>query len=92
VILDSSNKSSKATGIPECPLLDLLKDLCEVWIKFVGAIVVSMAKIFDIFSQVSEQKDVVLSNFTGDFDLLKLVKISQKLEGYNLHWHHRKYR
>ena len=92
MVLYGSNKCIKATRITKCSLLNLFEDLGEVGIKLMGAIVVSMAKIFDIFSQVSEQEDVVLSNFTSDFDLLKLVKILQKLGRCNLHWRRHKYR
>lgn len=33
------------------------------------AVVVSMAKILNILGKVTEEEDVILANFTGDFDL-----------------------
>jgi len=32
-----------------------------------------MAEIFDIFGEVAEEEDVVLSDFTGDFNLILLA-------------------
>lgn len=34
-----------------------------------GSVVVCVAKILNILSQITEEEDVVLANFTGDFDL-----------------------
>jgi hypothetical protein len=35
---------------------------------------VSVAEIFDIFGEVAKEEDVVLANFTGDFNLLELAR------------------
>ena len=70
MVLNGPNESAESTGVAECALLDLLKDLREVWIKIVRAIVVSVAEILNILCQVAEQEDVVLTNLTRDFNLI----------------------
>jgi len=44
------------------------------------AVVVVMAEIFNILCEVAKEEDVVLANFTRDFDLIsKLARISTKV-------------
>jgi hypothetical protein len=69
VLFDGPDQSCERAGISKRVLLDGLKDGLEVRIKGVGAVVVCMAKILHILGQVTEEEDVVLANFTGDFDL-----------------------
>ena len=49
-MVDDAVAESGETGcVAESPRFDGVKDLCEIWIEMERAIVVSMAKVFDIF-------------------------------------------
>jgi hypothetical protein len=54
---------------------------------------VGVAQVFDVFSEVTEEENVLLADFAGDFDLsdvsFKVVKVKYM---YDLRSHHRRYR
>lgn len=83
MVLYSSYESTEGTGITECALLDLLEDAGEIRINGVRTVVVCVTEVFNIFGEVTEQEDVVLSDFTGDFNLLLLAK-TPKMKRLNL--------
>ena len=69
VVLDGTNKGAESIYVAESSLLDLLENLDEVRVHGVGTVVVSVAEILNILSQVAEEEDVILANLTSDFNL-----------------------
>jgi hypothetical protein len=91
MILDCANQGTERTRVAKCTLFYLVKDLGKVGINGMAAIIVSMTKILNILSEISEQEDVFLANFTSDFDL-RIVSISNEaIQKRSLRWHHRMY-
>lgn len=70
VVADSRNHGTKVVRSTKCALLDLLKHGIQVRVDSVRAVGVCVTKILHILSEISEQEDVVLSNFASDLDLL----------------------
>lgn len=92
MVLDSSNQSSKGTGVTKGVGFDGLKDFGEVGVESVRAVGVSVTEVFDVFCEVAEEEDVVFADFAGDFNLVFLLAESKDLARLvDLHWHHRKY-
>ena len=69
LIDDRVAKGAESAGIAKTPAFDGVKDLSEIRVKFEGAIVMSMAEIFNVFGQVAEEEDVIFADFASDFDL-----------------------
>jgi hypothetical protein len=59
----------ESTGVAEHAALDGLEYFLEFFVELVVAVDVGMAEFIDIFGEVSEEEDVVLTNFTSYFDL-----------------------
>lgn len=73
--------------------MNSIEDGGEGWIQLVVGVKMGMAEIFNIFSQVSEEEDVVLADFASDFDLEILASHAHdvhKGQRY-LHSHHRRF-
>jgi hypothetical protein len=69
VIFNGAHEGRKCTCFAKCTTLDRVKHLHQIGVKDVRAVVVCVAKVLNIFSQVSEEENVVLANLTGDFNL-----------------------
>jgi len=91
MVFDGASQSTERASVAEGASLDCLEDFEEVWIESVGAVVVCVAEVFDIFSEVTEEEYVIFSNLTGNFDLILLVQFRNRKEA-DLRWHHRKSR
>ncbi len=92
MVLNGRNESRKGVSITKCALLDFSQDLGKIRINCVRAIVVSMAKVLDIFSKITEEEYVIFTNLTGDFDLSMYVSRRSTGESSEYsHLHRRKY-
>lgn len=91
VVFDGSDESTECTSVTESAFLDLLEDGAEVWVESVRAVVVCVAEILDIFGQVTEEEDVVLSDFTSDFNLHMSARFLVGRGWLDLRWLHHKY-
>lgn len=69
VLAYSGNHATEIVRSAECSLFDLVEDLVEVSVDAVGSVVVRMAEILDVLGEVAEEEDIVLADFSGDFDL-----------------------
>lgn len=69
VVFNGTNKSTEVACITKGTRLDSIKNFDEFGVKSVCAVCVCMAEILNIFGQITKEEDVVLSNFTGDFNL-----------------------
>ncbi len=72
MFFDGTDESRESPRITESTLLDFLEDLGEIGIKVVRAVGVCVAEIFNVLGQIAKEEDIVLANFSGDFNLLKL--------------------
>lgn len=61
------DESAKLSGLAELATLDSVKHLDEVWIEFELGVVVCMPKVFNIFSKVSKEENVLFPNFACNF-------------------------
>lgn len=57
-----------------------------------AAIRVSVTQLIYVLGEISEEEDVVLADFSGDFNLIVLVLLPRQLRIDHSHWLHRKYR
>ena len=71
VIRDAVAECGEAARVAEHAGLDSLEDLGEVRVELEVAVLVSVAEIFHVLSQVAEEEDVGFADFAGDFDLGK---------------------
>lgn len=70
VVADGADEGGELVGVAEGVGLDGLEDFGQIRVDGVGAIVVCVAQVLDVFGQVAEEEDVVFVDFAGDFDLL----------------------
>jgi hypothetical protein len=76
VVLDGADERAERAGVAEGAGLDRGEDVGEVGVDGVRAVSVRVAQVFDVFGQVAEEEDIVLADFTGDFDLFSLAKVA----------------
>ena len=70
MVNDGVGERRESAGIAEHAVLDGIEDLLELLIKMVIAVHVGMAELIDIFGEIAEEEDVVLTDLAGDFDLI----------------------
>lgn len=70
MVADGADEGGELVGVAEGVGLDGLEDFGQIRVDGVGAIVVCVAQVLDVFGQVAEEEDVVFVDFAGDFDLL----------------------
>ena len=66
---DGVAESGEAAGVTEASTLDSLEHFVKIWIKLEISIGVSMAEIFDILCEVSEEEDVGFADFASYLNL-----------------------
>jgi hypothetical protein len=64
------HESREVIGIAKGALLDGVEDVAEGFIKLVSPIHVSVTEILHVLRQIAEEEDVVLANFSRDFNLV----------------------
>jgi hypothetical protein len=70
MVLNRADEGRESTCITEGALLDFFEDSGEIRVEGVRAVVMGMTEILNVFSEVTEEEDVVLANFTSDFNLI----------------------
>lgn len=63
------DKGGESGLVAKGAAVDGIKDLLQLWVELVVAVVVGVTEVFNVFSEVAEQKDVLIAGFAGDFDL-----------------------
>jgi hypothetical protein len=69
MFFDGGGKSGEVGLVAEGVVLDGVEDALQLWVQLEVAVEVTVAEVLDIFGKVAEEEDVLLSDFTGDFDL-----------------------
>jgi hypothetical protein len=69
MIFNRGNESGESTSVTKGALLDFFENVGEIRVQRMCAVGVSMAEVLDIFGKVTKEKDVVLTDFTSDFNL-----------------------
>jgi len=83
VIFNCTGQGAEHSCVAESVGLDSLKDFEKIWVKTVRAVVVGMAKVFDVFGQIAEEEDVILSDLASNFNLTLSVEfMTRKNETY----------
>lgn len=70
VVANGADEGGELVGVAEGVGLDGVEDFDQVRVDGMGAVVVCVAQVFDVFGQVAEEEDVVLADLAGDFDLV----------------------
>lgn len=76
MVADGRDHAHEVVGLTEGALLDGLEHLDEVGVDGVSAVGVVVANVLDVLGKVTEQEDVLLADFAGDFDLWRVSKRS----------------
>ena len=63
------HESAELVSITKGIRVNSVEDLLEIWVNGVGAVVVGMAEVFDIFGKVSKEEYVGITDLTSDFNL-----------------------
>jgi hypothetical protein len=74
VITDSSDQGAKVMDRAKSALLDLGKHFLQVGVNFMRAVLVTVSEIFNVFSEVAKQEDVVLANLASYFNLFMVSR------------------
>ena len=69
LIDDGIAQGAEAIRIAESATLDGIKDFGEVGVEFEVAIGVGVAEVFNVFGEVTEEKDVGLADFASDLNV-----------------------
>lgn len=70
VVGDGTYKSREGACVTEHVGMDGIKHFEKIGVESVGAVMVFMAEVLDVFRKVSEEEDVIFANFAGNFNLL----------------------
>ncbi len=66
---DCVDEGREVALVAEGALLDRLEDFPQIGIDLVLAVVVCVAEVFDILSQITEEEDVALPDLAGNLNL-----------------------
>jgi hypothetical protein len=69
VLDDAVDKSGESASVTEPASLNLVEDVGKGFVELVFAVDVGVAKVINVFGQVAEKEDVVLSDFASDLNL-----------------------
>jgi hypothetical protein len=69
MVFNAADEGAECVRITKGVFVDFVKDSLEVRVNGMRAISMSVAEIFDIFGEVAKEKDIVLSDFSSDFNL-----------------------
>ena len=70
MLFDGTDESRESTCVTESAFLDFLEHFGEIGVEGVRTVGVRVAEVFDVFSEITKEEDVVLADFAGDFNLL----------------------
>lgn len=80
VLFDRACERGEVSLVTKHVVFDCVEDTLQLWVQLEAPVEVSVAQILDVFGEVAEKEDVLLANFTGDFDLsVVLVLLGWKL-------------
>lgn len=69
VLIDGANERREVRAVAEHVVSDCLEDTLQIRVQLEVAVEVAVTQILDVFGEIAEEEDVLLADFTGDFDL-----------------------
>lgn len=66
---DAVEEGGEGACIAKTALVDLIEDLGELGLELVMIVEMRVAKILDVFCEITEEEDVLFTDFAGDLDL-----------------------
>ena len=69
VLFDRAYQRGEISFVAEHIVFDCVEDALQLWVQLEAAVEVSVAQVLDVFSEVTEEEDVLLADFAGDLDL-----------------------
>tara|TARA_R110002003_G_scaffold42_3_gene3084 strand:+ start:14478 stop:14738 length:261 start_codon:yes stop_codon:yes gene_type:complete len=69
VFNDAVDESREFLSVAKGAVVDVVEDNGELGIELVVAVEMGVSEVLDIFCEVAEEEDIVLADFTGDFNL-----------------------
>lgn len=73
VLLDRRSERGKVSCVAKHVVLNGLEDLLQGGVQLEVTIEVTVTEIFNIFSKISKEEDVLVTNLSGYFDLLNFI-------------------
>lgn len=73
MVRDAVDQSAELAGVAEHAFADDLENACELWVELEAAVPVRVAQVFHVFRQVTEEEDVVFSDFSRDLMQFRLA-------------------
>lgn len=93
MIDDAVEEGGKGTSVAEGAGVDGVEHFSEGRVEIVLLVEVGVAEVVNVFCEVAEEENVVLTDFAGNFDLTKLVKRHRMHSRLRyLHSHRRRFR
>lgn len=89
---DAVDERREAICVAEGAVMDVVEDGGELWVELILRVQVRVAQVLDVFGEVAEKEDVLLADFTGDFDLEQSQSLYVRSTDEYLRSHRHKYR
>jgi hypothetical protein len=90
-VLDNAvDEGRKLFSVAERALVDVVENGGQLGIELVLRVQMCVAEVLDVLGEVAEEEDVLLADFTGDFDLVggQLIPLHRQA-WQHLHSRHR---
>ena len=69
VLDDAVDECREGLCVAECAISDSFEDTIKLWLDLIGGIQVLVAQLLNLLSKVTKEEDIVLADFSGDFNL-----------------------
>lgn len=69
MFLNRSSECGEITSVTKHVILDCLEDLFQGWVELEVAVEMTVAKIFDVLREISEEEDILIADLASNFDL-----------------------
>jgi hypothetical protein len=73
VLHDAVEERGEGTCVAKGAGMDGVENGGKGWVELVVLVEMRMAEVVDIFGEVAKEEDILLSDFTGDFNLTNLA-------------------
>lgn len=75
VLNDRVHERGEGALVTECARVDGVKDALQIRIDVEFLVEVGVAEVLDVFGEIAEEEDVLVTDFAGNFDLEMLVSM-----------------
>lgn len=89
VLANCGNHGAEIMRGAKCALFNLVEDFVEIRINNLGAILMCVAQVFNVFGEIAEEENVAFADLSGDFNLLLLGSDYREIR-LDLRWRRRK--